>query len=238
MTYVSNVASLDLETRILLDEYREVGINWRYWGDARFKQLTVFLAATGALGTTAVLSAGRALLPAAAVGMVLVPLFFLMEERATYYRRAFIQRALEIEQQVRRNLPTGDLTFMSQYEATHNSYWGTIGSDVVMRLFFASVFLLWVVSGLSALQVAWPFVALILIGTLAIIVCGWVFGRRLQRHAPLLWQRRAANQPQAEPDPLLAVTAPVSLEHGNQSRTEDMEDHGSDSDENHETEAK
>jgi hypothetical protein len=43
-----------MNTGQLLDEYKEVGINWRYWGEARFKQFGVHAGLTVALSAVLV----------------------------------------------------------------------------------------------------------------------------------------------------------------------------------------
>jgi len=120
------------------DMHREAGVNWRYWGEVRFKQLTLFLTLTGAL-VVAVLherirdTAEEPIM--AALGIFLAIAFFLLEERATYYRRAFVEVAKSIERK-RLVLPL--------YHATKNRC--KLGSDWIYRMFFAMVVGMWSIS--------------------------------------------------------------------------------------------
>jgi hypothetical protein len=165
--------------QLLLDEYKEIGINWRYWGEVRFKQLTVFLSATGVLGA-ATLSTfsniarqdGRAIIGwmLAILGVVITVLFFFLEERATYYRRAYMSCAKAIEAR----------TGLSQYHRAYNPI--SVRSDEVMRFFFATFAALWVAySALTVLGSAWALLFVGLAIPLQKLAARW--GRRYQEQA-------------------------------------------------------
>lgn len=115
--YASHVTDMDLALRARLEEYKEIGVNWRHYGEVRFKQLTVFLTMTGVLGAAAFSEPARNQLQdlrliLAAVGFLLTAFFFILEERATYYRRAYMSCAIEIEKKLN----------MSQYRRTENPW--------------------------------------------------------------------------------------------------------------------
>jgi hypothetical protein len=117
MSEAGTSSSQDSETMRahVFDEYKEASLNWRYYGEVRFKQLTVFLTATGALGAALFSKASEAnpskVKPFIVfLGLAITAAFFVLEERATYYRRAYmyILRSLE-----------GHLEFR-QYACTRN----------------------------------------------------------------------------------------------------------------------
>jgi len=118
--------------------------------------LTLFLTLTGAL-VVAVLHPSVEQTPfehaCAVLGFIVAVLFFLLEERATYYRRRFVEFAKRIEASRSPTIPP-------MYHATRNPC--ELGSDWIYRIFFAVVAGLWatillkapllgVVSGLAAL---------------------------------------------------------------------------------------
>lgn len=174
------------------EEYREVGVNWRYWGETRFKQLTVFLTATGVLGAAAgamldgsrisSLGASAGVKPVAlaflvtavrvafaALGSLVAGLFFVLEERATYYRRSYLHRALELERTLK----------FEQYHVSFNPYW-KFRSEHVFRAFFTAVFLIWICYGVAVtdlhLAVRATIITLAVVATLA----AWELGNNLQ----------------------------------------------------------
>ena len=116
--------------RRLLEEYREIGINFRYWGDVRWRQFNSFLLANGALSAGAFAHKGDecvhqlVVLAIAAAGITAAAVFFFLEERSTYYRRAFVRRAATIEVLLAATNLDGDPLYeLSQFRATKNSAW-------------------------------------------------------------------------------------------------------------------
>ncbi len=181
----------------LLDEYKEVGINWRYWGEVRFKQLTVFLTATGVLGAavfsrtldSAEYAFVRLLL--AVLGLSISMLFFLLEERATYYRRAYMSCAMALEE------TSGTLT---QYRRTQNPW--PVRSDTIFRFFFATIAALWIT---YAAFVTWPtpWSAAAGLSAVALYLLGWCVAEGYRKQAPQAGTRPLPNA-SAPPAPLPA----------------------------------
>jgi hypothetical protein len=120
-----------------VDEYKEIGTNWRYWGEVRFKQMTVFLSASAALGVAALsntITASDQLTPRmslAALGAVVTLAFLSLDERATYYRRAFMSCAKALE----------DSTGFTQYQRTRNAW--PVGSGPVYHFLFSASLAFW-----------------------------------------------------------------------------------------------
>jgi len=166
-------------------EYSDCGTNWRYWGDVRFKQLTVFLTANGVLGAgvlslirTGDNSASNAKasldilsLPAQVqvaiyvlgfCGLALCLCFFLLEERATCYRRAYVKHAVRIEKELR----------LWQYRCTKIS--ACLRSNTIYALLFFVVGDIWV--GLVALFASggkqWHTLMCVVIASATAIVIG------------------------------------------------------------------
>lgn len=161
-----------------LDEYREIGTNWRYWGDVRFKQMTVYFTATGGLiaaafsrgwqsttanagssgGTAApVLPLWATALALATIGIVLTITFLILEERATFYRRAFMSCAKALEDTL--GMP------QRQYVRTHNPI--SADSGGAYRLLLCVMVGVWL-SYLSAMttNAGWVFVVAMVIAVL------------------------------------------------------------------------
>lgn len=116
-------------------EYEQTGENWRYWGQVRFNQLTLFLSAMGALAAATVVADAPATVtgrvPIAALGVVLSVVFMILEERATFYRRAYVYRAVAIEKRLA----------LWQYQSTKTP--GPIKSEHVYRVLFAVIVGMW-----------------------------------------------------------------------------------------------
>jgi len=132
--------------RALVDEYKETGINWRFYGEVRFKQLTVFLTAMAAFGASAFSQIVRNLIPAHRAGIALLAIavvvaFFVLEERATFYRRAYMRTALDLEDQ---------LGFHQYADAKNSPRWK---SRFVFRTIFAGITGTWLAFGAWAY---WP----------------------------------------------------------------------------------
>ena len=184
--------------QLLLDEYKEVGVNWRHWGETRWKQLTAFLTISSVLGA-AVFTAPRVTDPIRCVlgvaGITLAALFWVLEERATYYRRAYLHRALEIEQEWFRSAcgagAVDEARTPRQYHVTHNPYWPRVKSEHVFRLFYALVAWLWsfhiaAIVGRGGMV----FGSLLpILATFVSSIVGWWLGARLQRSAVMLKER-------------------------------------------------
>ena len=90
------------DKEILLTEWKEVREGLRYFGNKRFAQLTVFLAAEGATLNGFLNSAEGAdygyLLPV--TGIFLCFIFFIMEYSSVVYWRTFAARGEAIEKQL------------------------------------------------------------------------------------------------------------------------------------------
>ncbi len=182
-----------------LDEYRELGVNWRYWGDVRFKQMTVYFTATGALIAATFTrdwrtmtmpdstQAGPTLNPQivsftldprivalllAALGLVSTIGFHELEERATFYRRAFMSCARALETTL--GMP------QQQYRSTYLGGWPDSGD--VYRALLATVALFWLNLGATALSLAEPFGYSAAIATI-LLVAATVRGVRWRRLA-------------------------------------------------------
>jgi hypothetical protein len=182
---------------LLLDEYKEVGINWRYWGEVRWKHLTAFLTVStliGAVVYTAPLVTNRVRVFMAVAGLVLAGLFWTLEERATYYRRAYLHRALEIEQEwfccVDNHKPE-EVCGPRQYHVTRNPYWTRARSEYVFRLFYAVVAFLWAlyIAAVAYHTVSVEIASLSLVIVRTAIVSGVKLGVGLQAKADRLNDR-------------------------------------------------
>jgi len=94
--------SIDLdENRFLLEEWKEIRESLRYFGNKRFAQLTVFIAATGfMLKALFDQTDQRSLLVVRIIGICLSILFFVMEKRTVEYIDAFVKRGEQIEDQL------------------------------------------------------------------------------------------------------------------------------------------
>jgi hypothetical protein len=118
------------EYRKRLTEYNEVGVNWRHWGDARLKQVVVYLTAMTVVAAAALsdklTTDSDVKIALSIIGIAVAVLFAILDERAAYYRRAYLQRAVELEEQ---------LGFW-QYRLTSNIYWRPLRSEVVYGVFF------------------------------------------------------------------------------------------------------
>jgi hypothetical protein len=137
-----------------MDEYREIGINWRYWGEQRFKQLTAYLTVTGALGAAALseyigVAKGAPSRPwvyrfvIAALGLLATAVFALIDERATYYRRAFMERAKALEAWWKLRAAQNGEYFAWMYHATNISRWEHRTAALAFRFFFGAIFVMW-----------------------------------------------------------------------------------------------
>lgn len=123
------------EIKFALELYKEVGINWRYWGDMRFKQFTVFVIMFGAMvaatTTDRVNGSMHARVAIGALGVFLSTGLLIAEERATYYRRAYMSCALALEQ--RNEFEKFGGLFV--YSRTYNPW--PLRTDTLFRSLFA-----------------------------------------------------------------------------------------------------
>jgi len=87
--------------QILLEEWKEVRTSLRYFGNKRFAQLTVFIAASG-LMISAFLGEydPQSLIMLRIMGMILSILFFILEISSVRYWKTFVRRGEEIEDQI------------------------------------------------------------------------------------------------------------------------------------------
>ena len=123
--------------QILIDEWKEVRETIRYFGNKRFAQLTVFIAASGFLANAffSQIDSDRRL-ALAIVGAVLSVLFAVMEYSSWKYWNAYAGRGVAIEGQ----LPP--LELMSQHRPAEKVLSATCATFVV----YFSVLALWVVA--------------------------------------------------------------------------------------------
>jgi hypothetical protein len=123
-----------------LEEYKDVSINMRQYGTMRFAQLTLFVAASGALLLAALkplgeVSGGRR--NAVRIGgLILTVIFWILEERSTAYwvlyreRAKYLEKTLGFEQYQRRPNP---MRIVFEINATN-----------AMRLLFVSSIIFWI----------------------------------------------------------------------------------------------
>lgn len=115
---------MDRETSLLLEEWKEIRETLRYFGNKRFAQLTVFIAASGFmldafLGRTD----ATARIALSVVGVLFAFLFLVMEISSVRYWNRFADRGKKIEEDA------GTLELMTSYRprerivsATHATY--------------------------------------------------------------------------------------------------------------------
>lgn len=174
-----------------LDEYKEAGVNWRHWGDARFKQLSVFLAVSAALAAAAFgeLKPGSddpvqqyALsihVLIGTVGIGLSFLFLILEESATFYRHGYRHRAMRLEERLK----------YEQYRSTRNKHRPKFFlSESIFRIFFFSVAGLWTAYLWHGRPDELRLNKAITIAVAFLSVCLLVYGIRLQRYARKLYK--------------------------------------------------
>ena len=119
------------------DEYNSLCENMRWYSNIRLAQLTLFFALTAAL-LTVVFTSGPSLSYLATValkigGVLTGIIFWILEERTAEYWRHFRRRAMELE---------GELGYR-QFSTTPRH---KISTTHILRVFFAAVLLLWVIS--------------------------------------------------------------------------------------------
>ena len=125
-----------------LDEYKEASVNWRPFGEARFKQLTVFLTATSGLGAALYTDVAKNDLGVRtfllALGLILTAGFLVLEERTKSFRSRymhFLRDDLETELQFR------------QYQETKNEF--PLRGRYVYRFTLVFVAVIWMLLGVQ-----------------------------------------------------------------------------------------
>lgn len=128
---------MDDKTQVLLEEWKEIRESLRYFGNKRFAQLTVFIAASGFMFENFLRnahSAGSAFLPV--VGVAVGALFVAMELSSVRYWTEFANRGKKIEQDI------GYLELMTHYRPKQRIFSATNATYVI----YVGVVLLWVLA--------------------------------------------------------------------------------------------
>jgi hypothetical protein len=111
------------EREVLVEEWKDVRENLRYFGNKRFAQLTVFIAASAFLFDAFLRQNGTPLrLVLAPLGILLTVVFLVMETSSKQYSDRFAARGKEIEMRVQylelmHRRPENDLATWSTYAA-------------------------------------------------------------------------------------------------------------------------
>ena len=129
---------------ILLAEWKEIRESLRYFGNKRFAQLTVFLAAEGAT-INAFLSPSEDLsrLVFQSAGLLLAVLFFVMELSSVTYWKDFAARGEEIETTLK----------LLKLMTKHRQSSGTDSATKATYFLYVSVALFWVSSFVWSMQI-------------------------------------------------------------------------------------
>ena len=123
---------------ILLAEWKEIRESLRYFGNKRFTQLTVFIAATGFMVKGFFdQNNRRSLLVIGIMGIILSILFLLMEKRTAEYIDAFIARGKKVEE---------DLGHLQLIHKRPEKPKLKISGTVATYMLYGLVFFFWVVS--------------------------------------------------------------------------------------------
>jgi hypothetical protein len=119
------------KNEILLAEWKEIRESLRSFGNKRFTQLTVFIAATSFMVNALFGQSERTLLISLRImGIALGILFLVMERRTVKYIRAFAKRGLEVEKELKHpklNERRPKDEFLSGTKAIYTLYWLVIG---------------------------------------------------------------------------------------------------------------
>jgi len=118
------------KNQILLEEWKEIRETLRYFGNKRFAQLTVFIAATGFMINAFLKQTEPLSLTVLRImGLILSILFLIMEMSSVRYWKAFVKRGEEIEGQLNnlhlmkyRPKPTGFRKLLTGTYATYMLY--------------------------------------------------------------------------------------------------------------------
>ena len=120
------------------EEYKEVSNNIRHYGSMRFVLLTLFSTLSASIIAALFLSANQPPMPTKTMlkclGIVLVVVFGLMDQRASEYWSSFWKRAMELE---------ATLNY-SQYKA--RPYRRTISITNTTRLLYLAVLVFWIIA--------------------------------------------------------------------------------------------
>ena len=121
-----------------LEEYKDASANMRHYSNLRFAQLTIFVAVTGGLIAILIKDKGIGEAPAKlmikVMGIFMVFVFWIMEERIIRYWETHRRRAEELEDQLRylqyKTRPKGKL----------------IRGRTAARLLFGGIIIFWTVA--------------------------------------------------------------------------------------------
>jgi hypothetical protein len=117
-------------------EYIDVSSNLRHWNTLRFAELTIFIAATGALMN--VVFAGKVTQPMLTLlkvaGALVTLLFLILQERTMAWFYRFLERAAELEE------------VLGFYQYRQRPQGHRITGRVSIRLFFIVIILFWISS--------------------------------------------------------------------------------------------
>lgn len=120
-----------------LDEYKEAGDNWRHCAEVRLKQIVIYLSASTVVAAAAltdkITSDDTIKTALSIVGIAVTVVFAVLDERVSYYRRAYLRRLEELEEK---------LGFW-QYRLTDNIYWRPLRSEIVYGFFFIFIIGAW-----------------------------------------------------------------------------------------------
>ena len=146
------------ETDLLIEEWKEIRESLRYFGNKRFAQLTVFIAASGfMLDGFFNRPDFRPRLAISFVGVVLGALFLLMERSSVRYWKRFAERAVGIEWATdsrldnhgnRMNSPTNSLWLMRSYRPRP----GKLSATNATYAIYVGVILLWIAATVGLLM--------------------------------------------------------------------------------------
>ena len=117
------------ETEIKVTEWKDVRESLRYFGNKRFAQLTVFIAAQGA-AITAYFNSGASYrrLVFQIAGLFLAGIFYIMERSAVIYWKAFATRGEAIEAEV------PQLKLMSEHRPKERGLWSATNATYFLYL--------------------------------------------------------------------------------------------------------
>lgn len=158
---VAGAARADAKRSGAETEYKEVCNNLRFYGDLRFKQLTIYLALNAALLTWLGKQEmeGAEKFVAAMAGIFSSFLFGIIERSSNRYWDSFCERASELEGRLQmkqyRSLQRGTSLLDSAVRATYAIYWSIA---LTWLLFLAwPVAAAWRISLPSSAEAAWLF---------------------------------------------------------------------------------
>lgn len=187
---VAGAARADAKRSGAETEYKEVCNNLRFYGDLRFKQLTIYLVLNGGL-VTALTSSSCRVVPnwvAAMVGICFSFLFWVIERSSNRYWDSLFARAKALEEELQlqqySTIRRGTSIFSSAVSATHLIYWLVAASWLLLLAW--PVVAVWLLSLPTSVEAAW----LILIPWL--LAAAWLLSRLKWPSSPR--SRRTQNQ--------------------------------------------